>query len=442
MISVGNNKAVMCKGDFHPAALYKGDKKIAGYNVEEFEGENGVTLENCYNDKLHNAQIFGNSIQDGTPTPEAPVEVQSVGELVTEGEYAGKYKIPVTARGKNLLKPLRVSSDGIRTATSTTKTSNSYGTSINTTNAKEEIIVTQTKAPNTSNLTSYMNGYFSVEVGSGVLKHGKRYTLSFDCEITNSLLNSNKMGLYCNGDGIYSLDFQSVNGRNSIAFTYGISSGNDNYLEFRIAGKSLKISNIMITDEDGTPIYEPYIKPQTTNIYLDEPLRKVGDYADYIDADKDVVVRKIKEDTIQRSCTWYKQSNHSDYNTGAILYRYEGAIVDKRLFIGNWYAVGSLLCNGLRHTGYNAGGVIDESISERQADNGNRQIRILTSEYTTVTDMLAAFGEFKVSYILDNAYVKEEPIELPELPTFKGTTIIEVDSDVETTISGKYKKFD
>ena len=46
---------------------------------------------------LKDYKIYGNSIQDGTPTPESPVEVQSVGDLVTdaESEYYGKYDIPI-----------------------------------------------------------------------------------------------------------------------------------------------------------------------------------------------------------------------------------------------------------------------------------------------------------------------------------------------------------
>jgi hypothetical protein len=35
-------------------------------------------------------------------------------------------------------------------------------------------------------------------------------------------------------------------------------------------------------------------KSTTTNIFLDEPLRKVGDYADYIDFKNGKVVRKVK----------------------------------------------------------------------------------------------------------------------------------------------------
>lgn len=59
MLYVGDKKAVICKGDFHPAALYKGNKKITGYSLEEFTGDI-VTLESCYNDKVYNLQISEN----------------------------------------------------------------------------------------------------------------------------------------------------------------------------------------------------------------------------------------------------------------------------------------------------------------------------------------------------------------------------------------------
>ena len=48
--------------------------------------------------------------------------------------------------------------------------------------------------------------------------------------------------------------------------------------------------------ESGSQVtnYELYKKPKTTNIYLNEPLRKVGDYADYIDFKNKKVVRNVK----------------------------------------------------------------------------------------------------------------------------------------------------
>lgn len=44
-------------------------------------------------------RISGNTIQNGTPTPSNPVDVVGVGELETTGEHAGQYKIPILCGG-------------------------------------------------------------------------------------------------------------------------------------------------------------------------------------------------------------------------------------------------------------------------------------------------------------------------------------------------------
>lgn len=41
--------------------------------------------------------IKGNTVQNGTPTPSAPIAVQGVGELETTGEHSGEYKIPISS---------------------------------------------------------------------------------------------------------------------------------------------------------------------------------------------------------------------------------------------------------------------------------------------------------------------------------------------------------
>ncbi len=101
MIYIKDKKAVLCRGNFRPAQFYKGDKKIAGYEMVSFEGDGEVSLENSYNDKIYNAKITGNCFQEETPSPENPVSVMCVGDLVTEGEHNGKYKIGVVAYNGN-----------------------------------------------------------------------------------------------------------------------------------------------------------------------------------------------------------------------------------------------------------------------------------------------------------------------------------------------------
>ena len=102
MIYVNDKKSAFCKGDFRPAQFYKGGKRIAGYEKVLFEKEGSFALENCYNDKIHNAKITGNCYQEETPSPENPVEIKCVGDRVTEGVHKGKYKIGIVASTVNM----------------------------------------------------------------------------------------------------------------------------------------------------------------------------------------------------------------------------------------------------------------------------------------------------------------------------------------------------
>jgi len=50
---------------------------------------------------INQYQIWGDIQQNGTPSPENPVEVKGVGELVKNGEYSGKYEISVAVKNGN-----------------------------------------------------------------------------------------------------------------------------------------------------------------------------------------------------------------------------------------------------------------------------------------------------------------------------------------------------
>ena len=71
--------------------------------VAEAEGY-PMVMENCKaNKQMKQLEIYGNSFQDGTPTPENSVEVQSVGELVSDENDVnfGKYKVPILIKANN-----------------------------------------------------------------------------------------------------------------------------------------------------------------------------------------------------------------------------------------------------------------------------------------------------------------------------------------------------
>ena len=374
MIAIGENKATLYKGDFHPAALYKGDKKIAGYTVEEFESENGVTLENCYNDKLYNAQIIGNTVQDGTPTPENPVEIQSVGELVTEGEYTGKYKIPVRARGKNLL--------SINEAEFTTIQRINFE---NPLAAGAYTISGIMKSERTDNymLIRIMNG--SVQLGAEGFIHG-------------------------------------ITGRQNRSFTTTDNNAANS--------KNVKatMSEFMLEKDSTVTPYEPYIEPQTFNIYLDEPLRKVRDYVDYVDFGNKKTIRKNKAITNLNS-NKFTQYGDIVVPGNPLSPVGVGSLIDAR----------AVMCSHDSKVEFsNAQGTkVGFTLSRNGIDYKSETA---LEEWTQLYNSWIESGKFLLQYALNTPI--EEPIDLPELPTFKGTTIYEIDTDIPATISGKYKKLE
>ena len=108
--------------------------------------------------------------------------------------------------------------------------------------------------------------------------------------------NNNKVGnqvIYDSAvaDKKYVFDFSAIS-------TYSWYA-NSTQFSFCILARKNALSNLMVYDiayyaEKDSTEYEPYIAPVTTNIYLDEPLRKVGAYADYIDYKNQKVFRQIE----------------------------------------------------------------------------------------------------------------------------------------------------
>lgn len=64
----------------------------------ETEGALPLTV-NANGEPLTDYKIYGSTVQDGTPTPENPVMPSGCGKLETTGAHAGQYKLPLTANG-------------------------------------------------------------------------------------------------------------------------------------------------------------------------------------------------------------------------------------------------------------------------------------------------------------------------------------------------------
>jgi len=76
-IKINGQNCKVYKGDHKPVNLYRGEDKVAGWVDETQTGTGPLTFTDTYNDEAE-VNVEGNSVQDGTPSPNYPSEVNSV----------------------------------------------------------------------------------------------------------------------------------------------------------------------------------------------------------------------------------------------------------------------------------------------------------------------------------------------------------------------------
>ena len=70
-----------------------------------------------------------------------------------------------------------------------------------------------------------------------------------------------------------------------------------------------------------------------------------------------------------------------------------------------------------------------------------KAIDMKVEQYDTVAKMVEAFGDFKVCYILDDAYITEEPIDTINLSLQYGClNKYTIENDIKSVFKGEYKK--
>ena len=256
-----------------------------------------LVLENCKSNKrMKQLEVYGNSVQDGTPTPDAPIEVQSVGELVTDvnDDNYGKYKIPVVQRGVNLF-------------------------DVN-------------KYPLTK-------GYY-IHAGSGLYNpdggDGFAATNNFiPCEdlrgktITiNHTKGANAGIAFYNSSRTYISGVKNDNGSKIVAIVP------DTAEFYRFCIDANYIHEAQVQTGSVVAPYEPYIEPTSTNIFLNEPLRKIDDYADYVDFKNRCVVRRNKEIVLKGADITYR---YTSYGSTRGFYIYGNATKYNDAYIDGFY---------------------------------------------------------------------------------------------------------
>ena len=222
-----------------------------------------------------------------------------LGSTATAYEPYHKYDIPISIYGKNLIKyPYQYTTRDIN--------------GIRFTDNGDGSVTMNGKA--TANAIWFM--YLNRTNLIGGLSSGDKITLS----VKSNKSFSGALRVVCNyfdtggteKDANMSITAANSSRTNKITALW---KGMEIYI---VVLKGQTVDNVTIYPqlEKGSPAtsYEPYKGKTTKHIYLDEPLRKIGDYADYIDFKNQKVVRCIGEITLDGTENWvYQESNNIIY---------------------------------------------------------------------------------------------------------------------------------
>ena len=273
------------------------------FSGSTFEGDENLhllfqnwRLESTYNNYQVKIQIEEGSTATAyeeygmMPSPEFPSEIKNTGDLLTTGNCAsygsdacdniGKYVVQVKATGKNLFDKSKY----LKTE-DYNKTINSY-----------KVAEIKLK-PNTT---------YKVSV--------KRYNGFTGKDNGYLLINSMEQ---VNGSNWSSIAHSSAPNHSEVNYIYTTSESGLLYIGYVISNQTnldniWKNTDVQIEEGTSATTYEEY-KEATTNIYLDEPLRKVGDYADYIDYNNKKIVRNVKERVYTGKESWLVDNGDASY---------------------------------------------------------------------------------------------------------------------------------
>lgn len=165
----------------------------------------------------------------------------------------------------------------------------------------------------------------------------------------------------------------------------------------------------------------------THNIYLDEPLRKIGEYTDCVD-EGGAVTRRIKRLALTGDEGWTLTSINAH---GIVNFRYPGTIDDRLAQIGN------VLSSHFPMSRSGNADVTNESV--RITAQNILYLRCFESEVSTVStlqqwlsDQYAAGTPVMIWYVL--AEPTMDSVDVPALTTAKGSNTLAVSSSLQPSV--------
>lgn len=466
-------------------------------------GASPLTLLKCFKGTAVNYKIEGNSVQDGTPTPDTPVEVESVGERTKNllnpkatlttllNLYKGVDVMEYIAQNTILSIKLKEGKSapsgvyfGVVYKLSTSDTMGYWlidnGVLKTTAFNLKQLGDTVTHMgigvyPATQANWDKIFECFDVQLELGttatpyepfgkykvpVVTQGKnlfdksipyddylviigyRYLLIWVGKgntVTVSLSQKHPMGLggycYIRDNGTDSGGYQEQkwlyhNTNDGLCKKSQTFTSVDGYVSvyFNITAYNNFKDELQVEYGTTATDFEPYQEPTITNIYLNEPLRKVGEYADYVDFANGKVVRNIKEVATT--------SVYGIYGKLTDVIRFSAYLSTLNGRLGT-YEMYSNYLKYVKESWYEN----NETIFKHNSDKAHYYIslsreRLGITDEDTDTEMVNKANAFiktlnnpKVYYATNTP--TEELIDLPQLPTLEGTTIYSVDTTIQ-----------
>lgn len=327
------------------------------------------------------------------------------GTTATDYEPYGKYKIPVKVSGKNLfnINDLRL------------------GSNVKNLTINENEFSFEKTLVNTSS-----EAFYDIYLKAGTYR------------FSGSAMSSNGkdlIGIAVKIGSIFIINHSSEGSNKGCNFSFTLTEDNTYRIGFysqydAVAGTVTTFKNIQLEYGSVATKYEPYINSIITkNIFLNEPLRKIGNYADYIDFENSKVVRLNRTRKVTSSALYF----YNNILTNIAVFR-----STQRIFSdsnqGNVYDTINK-CDKLK---YRNGGSIS-TVAENSGEflalrtgafyvsfNKDRFVDGITEEKA-----LEYLNNLNATVIYPLATPKEETIELPKLPTFKGTTVYSIDTIIQ-----------
>lgn len=232
-----------------------------------------------------------------SPSPTYPSEISSVGDLVTDTNDSnyGKYKLTVKTTGKNVFNK----ADNIDFIWS--------GGQVSTTVYGKQSIYAEAK-PNTKYTISRKN------------LTGEKFVIAcLDSFPIEGLKKSENTTVTVADD---KSDVTILTGNKTSYIFAWIYNGENTSHDYTFEEE---LNSIQIEEGNTATEYELYDGAQT-DIYLDEPLRKVGNYSDYIDLINKKVVRNITKKVFNGTETWNSFNSTKVFFTTDSSLKYENDI--------------------------------------------------------------------------------------------------------------------